>query len=276
MDDPAAPLPHLEIDPAFAELLAGHELDTFDALMQTPGEQSLHKKGLASWRQRVVLRLDGRTFYLKRFTPSATGWLKRQPRDSSAGVEYRWIQRLTELGIACPRCVAFGSRAGDANHPPASLLLTAAVPGESLEKLAARDPLDPPLRDRAFRLRLIDALAELIGKLHGHGLFHRDLYLSHLFLAIDNDNGVGEPRLTLIDLQRVIAPRLFQRRWWVKDLAALHYSTPASFASRTDRLRWFKRYRGVRRLGRAEKRLIRAVLRKARRIARHSRKHALG
>lgn len=274
MDDPAAPPPlHFEVDPAFADLLADAGLDRFDALMQTPGDESLHKPSLANWRQRVVIRLGDQTFYLKRFTPPATGWLKRPPRDSSADVERAWIKRFTELGIPCPRCVAFGWRKGDARSAPASLLMTAAVPGESLEKLAARDPLDAPLRDRAFRLRLIDALAELVRQLHARGLFHRDLYLAHLFLAIGED---GEPRLTLIDLQRVIAPRLFKRRWQVKDLAALHYSTPPRLASRADRLRWFKHYRGATRLSRADKRLIRAVLRKTQRIARHSRKHQLG
>jgi hypothetical protein len=62
----------------------------------------------------------------------------------------------------------------------------------------------------------------------------------------------------------------------VKDLASLNYSTPRAAASSTDRLRWWKWYRGSERLSSADKRIIRAVVRKTRRIARHSARRRLG
>ncbi len=86
---------------------------------------------------------------------------------------------------------------------------------------------------------LSDELASLIGRFHALGYVHRDLYLSHVFF----DATAPPPhRLRLIDLQRVLRPVWRKRRWIVKDLAALNYSTPTTMASRTDRLRWLRSY----------------------------------
>lgn len=82
------------------------------------------------------------------------------------------------------------------------------------------------------------------------------------------------PAFRLIDLARVFKPRWLRQRWIVKDLAALHYSCPAGLVTRTDRLRWLKLYRRVRRLGPAERRLIRRIETKVARIARHDRSRA--
>jgi heptose I phosphotransferase len=135
------------------------------------------------------------------------------------------------------------------------------------------DAVDGRLRDRRFRRRLLGEVADVVARLHGAGFYHRDLYLSHFFLDDGADGDVG---LTLIDLQRMIAPRMRRRRWIVKDLAALDYSTPAGAVSVRDRLRWYRRYRGVARLSREDRALLRAVAAKRRRIARHSAKHGLG
>jgi hypothetical protein len=77
-------------------------------------------------------------------------------------------------------------------------------------------------------------------------------------------------RVALIDLQRVFRPRWRKERWLVKDLAQLNYSGLALGLSAATRLRFFERYVGVRRLGPAEKRLLRRVLAKSRAmICRH-------
>ena len=127
--------------------------------------------------------------------------------------------------------------------------------------------------DRAFKNRLAADLAGLVARLHASRLVHRDLYLSHVFIDEDAD---GAARLCLIDLQRVIRPRLRWRRWMIKDLAALDYSTPAAAASSADRLRFWLRYRGAQSLTPGDKPIIRAIVRKARRIARHSARRSLG
>ncbi|MHC5004217.1 MAG: lipopolysaccharide kinase InaA family protein [Planctomycetota bacterium] len=248
------------------------ELDAFDALMQAGGPR-LEKAGLPHWRERVVLELEGRTFFLKRYRRPPWGEQLRRAlhgRRSTADAEWSWLRRLAELGVPAPRPVAFGARCR-AGVEQASLLLTAAVPGESLERWAARGRTGP-LADADVRDRLSRALGRLVAGLHGAGLVHRDLYLSHVFMAIEGD-GV---RLTFIDVQRIKRLGLRRRRWLVKDLAALQYSTPPEVASAAERLRWYLRdYRGIGRLTAADRRIVRAIVAKTRRIARHSAKHGL-
>jgi len=249
-------------------------LDSFDALMSAAGETNLDKKGLASWRQRIVLKAGDHTLFLKRYTKPP---VREQLRQRIAGfgataeVERHWLKRMAELGIAAPAVVAYGVRKRGLAETQ-SLIVTAKVPGISLEKWTPPH-IDGKLRDRAFKRRLIDAVAAIVAKLHGAGLFHRDLYLAHLFIDDADDAYL---RLALIDLQRVIQPRLFARRRRVKDLASLNYSTPRRAASTADRVRWYKRYRGIDRLMAADRTLIRAVVAKTKRIAQHSTKHRLG
>lgn len=257
-------------------------LDSFDALMAAPGQASLGKKGLASWRQRIVMNVAGRTLYLKRYNrPPVKEQLRQRLAgfSATAAIEWHWLGRVAELGIACPRIVAFGTRCRGGVEGQ-SLLLTEAIAGQSLEKWMPRQ-IESRLNDRAFKLRLIAAAADLVARLHGAGLFHRDLYLAHLFIDDPHADSVHAadspgPALALIDLQRIIQPRLSRRRWRIKDLASLNYSTPLKAATRADRLRWFKQYRGIRRLMSADRALLRAITAKTRRIARHSTKHRLG
>lgn len=270
---------HLAIDPAFAPTLRAHGLDALDALMRVAGDADLDKPGLARWRQRVRLELDGAVFFIKRYRRPP--W-REQLRARAGGfaaigaIEWHWLHRLRAAGVPAAAPVAMGYRRRFGLER-ASVLVTAAVPGRSLEHWAAAhraSPL-PWLRDRHPRLALLDRVAELVSRLHAEGLFHRDLYLSHVFFDPDAEPTAA---LALIDLQRVVRPRWCPGRWRVKDLAALHYSTPAAAVSSVDQLRWLKRYRGVERLTPADKRLARRVIAKTRRIARHDRrrKRAVG
>jgi hypothetical protein len=109
--------------------------------------------------------------------------------------------------------------------------------------------------------------ADLVARLHNGGFVHRDLYLSHFFY----DSQAATAAIRLIDLQRMMRPRRMGR-WIVKDLAALHFSTPAEVASNTDRLRWLRRYLGLRKLDYPAKRFALRVIGKTARIARRERR----
>ena len=263
----------LQVHQDHLEVLHGAGLDSFDALMTAPGEAVLHKKGLASWRQRVVLRVGDRRMFLKRYRdPPLREQLALRLRGfkATAQVEWHWLQELPGLGLCGPQPVAYGCRRR-AGRERQSLLLTDEVPGTSLEKWVP-DQMDR-LAERKFKARLGADLAGLVARLHAARLAHRDLYLSHVYIDEDTD---GSVRLSLIDLQRMMRPRLRWKRWMIKDLAALDYSTPAAAASAADRLRFWIRYRGSSRLMPGDKTIIRAVARKTRRIARHSARRGLG
>jgi len=103
--------------------------------------------------------------------------------------------------------------------------------------------------------------------------------------ADEGEEGAGPagPRVHLIDLQRLTHHRRgIGRRWVVKDLAALLFSSwpgPGTHIrspvfSDTDRLRFARAYFGTDRLTAAQKRLLRRVVAKARRIARREARRA--
>jgi hypothetical protein len=156
-----------------------------------------------------------------------------------------------------------------------SAILLGEAAGESLEKWVPAHLL--PAKDDANlpgRRRLMDGLARFVARFHAAGFVHRDLYLCHIFF---DSAGAAmqaadcERAFCLIDLQRVFRPRWRGRRWVVKDLAALDFSTPADRVSRWERLRFLCRYvRHCNRFGSARE-LARQVTVRSNRMARRFR-----
>jgi len=115
-------------------------------------------------------------------------------------------------------------------------------------------------------------LADLVARFHECGYVHRDLYLSHIFYAASCESLRAESvpaSLRLIDLQRLSKPTGYAKRLIVKDLAALNFSAPSKVISNQDRIRWIKRYLGIRRLDAPARRLIYWIVGKTWQIARH-------
>jgi tRNA A-37 threonylcarbamoyl transferase component Bud32 len=110
-------------------------------------------------------------------------------------------------------------------------------------------------------------LLGLVARLHEVGWHHRDLYLQHFLLLRRTD---PTRRLVLIDVGRARRDPFARKRWYVKDLAALAHSCPANVGVR-ERLEFLSRYLDLRGIhGRLRRSAwMRAVVRKAARIARH-------
>ncbi|MEE9294921.1 MAG: lipopolysaccharide kinase InaA family protein, partial [Phycisphaerae bacterium] len=183
----------------------------------------------------------------------------------TAWMEWRWIRAVAADGVDCVRPVAFGESMRG-RRERFSAVVTEAVPGESLERWAERR------MSRCPRWMVV-ALAEFVRRFHERGYVHRDLYLAHIFFDASAKRTAA---FRLIDLQRVRKPVWRRRRWRVKDLAALAYSTPRSVATPSDRVRFLRRYLGVRRLGPEGKRLVGAIAAKRARIARHDERRRRG
>ncbi|MBI4716414.1 MAG: hypothetical protein HY763_01295 [Planctomycetes bacterium] len=265
-----APLGDLTVVTDFVTLLQGAGLDSLGALFTVDRGVSLTKPGLDPWRERIRLTLSSphgeQVLFLKRFTaPPAR--IRREVRRSAsaarsvAGVEWTWLHRLAAADIPCAQPVAFGEELAGSRERRSAVLMSA-VPGRSLEVWANAEPAP----DRRTVLHLLAGTAALVSKLHRAGYAHRDLYLSHLFVE---DTEPEAPVVHLIDLQRVRHFAEVPRRWIVKDLAALNYSTPPHLATRAGRLRWLKRYLGVSKLDTVARRLAFRVIGKTARMARH-------
>jgi len=184
--------------------------------------------------------------------------------------EWENTWKIRELGIQTIDPVGFGERRRW-GWEVESFLISEELDGACrLTEFLPRcftPPLDPSLLSR--KRDLVRSLALLARRMHEGGLFHRDFYLGHLFVKTKEG---GQIELYLMDLQRVIMSRWREERWRIKDLASLDFSAPAGWFTATDRLRFYKQYRGIRRLSRIDRPLIGRILKKSHRIASHTRK----
>lgn len=271
------------VHPMFETLLAAHGIRDARDLIQVATAEELRKPGLEAWRRRFRLVLGEGTpartvLYIKQYLRPPQREVRVARRHcpgvrTLAAVEWRWIGELEQHGIACPVRVALGEDVRDGVEFE-SVCVTSQVQGISLERWLAEMParMSPSHSDvRA----MIKPLASLVRRLHEVGLVHRDLYASHIFV----DTSTTPPTMTLIDLQRIMRPFWWRHRRVVKDLAALNYSCPPDRVSRCDRVRWLKVYLRTSRLTPADRRLVRRIEAKTRRIARHDanrRRRAVG
>jgi hypothetical protein len=253
----------LTINRDFAELFHRHALTTCERIWKFTDTAEAAK---ALRVERVTLRFtlrqaDGseRTFYIKRHRPSSwreyvKPWLNGQR--PLLGAKHEWLALLAFHRVGLPTMipVALG-KIGER-----SFLITEGLVGcEKLSSLAANG-----LADETQRRTLIGRVAKVARTMHAAGLHHQDFYLGHLMWE-----QAGEPRrMYVIDLGRVQPHRpWFARRWIVKDLAQLNYS--AVNVRRTEKLRFLLGY-VQRPLAKGDRQLIRGILRKTSRIARHS------
>ena len=273
----------LRINEAFHPLLETAGLMTLDAVMAYAGGE-VYRRAPGRLTVRVELADPAgwrRCLYLKRFThvPWRTKLrrtLSLNPPVSLAERELRGLVRLADIGIPAARLVAVGSELTRRGRGEKSCLITEEIPDAVQADVyfertfaGAADPART-----AAKRRLITAIARLARCLHAHRLSHRDFYLCHLMVR---PVAGSDPVLYLIDLQRLTHHRRMRRRWIVKDLAALLFSSrpsPATFIrspifSNTDRLRFTREYFGVPHLTPDQKALLRRIVRKARWIARH-------
>lgn len=147
--------------------------------------------------------------------------------------EWRAIQRLNELQIATMRLMGYGWR----GFNPANLqsfVITEELAGMvSLEDFCrdwAKQP--PPL---AIKRALIAKVAHIAKVLHNNGVNHRDFYICHFLLD-------KKLQLYLIDLHRVQLRKKTPRRWVIKDIAGLYFSTFGIGLTKRDELRFIKHY----------------------------------
>ena len=260
----------------YKHLLEPNNLATLSQALAFQDGHSLTKPALGS-RERIRITLKGNgapatVVYLKRYGPSGffqslRACLSPSPTEAPAVNDFHAAMLLAECSISVPRPLAYG-RAQRRLGYGRSFSLSEELPhADALERLLPRwtevQSRYQMLRDKKA---LIASLASLVRRLHANHYYHRDLYLSHIFLCRDRH---GLERLSLIDLQRVFQPTINKGRWQVKDLSQLYYSA-RSYFTQTDALRFLRAYLDRKRLSPDDKRLIRRVRRKAARIARHA------
>lgn len=262
------------IDPAYKTGFERLGLMSIEAVFAFGAGKNLIKKNLASYRSRIEFKIESpaTTVFLKRYDrppimAQLKNWLSVKKRTSCALVEVEAAQKLAAMGINTPRMMAWGEIRGVLLEKRSFAAIEEIREGQSLERslpeffngTAAKENL-------VLRRQFIKQLALFVKKFHDTGCRHRDLYLCHIFRVPDG-------RFYLIDLARVFKPAIFSEIYCVKDVAQLHYSAPAGYFSKTDRLRFLRVYLGREKLNAGDKIFVRKINSKAMRMARHDVKH---
>jgi hypothetical protein len=268
------------IDPAYKTGFEQLGLTSMEAVFAFGAGKNLAKENLASYRSRIEFKIypPGRiespavTVFLKRYDhpPVMTqlkNWLSAKKPVSCALAEVEAAQKLAAIGINTPRMTAWGQSWGSFFEKRSFAAIEKIKDGVSLERSLPGFFNGPATKENlVLRRQFIRHLALFIRKFHDTGYRHRDLYLCHIFRVPDG-------RFYLIDLARAFKPMLLGGQYHVKDIAQLHYSAPAKYFSKTDRLRFLVAYLGREKLSAGDKNFARRITGKAKRMVRHDAKH---
>ena len=262
------------IDPEYRPGLAELGIDSFEDIFKFNSGCELHKKNIAGYRTRIkfAIKTPPTTLYLKRYdTPPLLTQLKKPlsliHRTATSTFDYKPSKPLSQAGIRTPKVIAHGEQWGKIFEKRSFIITEQIHNADALERklpecfLSAQTP-----ETREKRKHFIEKLADFLRTFHNTGYCHRDLYFAHIFLDSDE-------HFHLIDLARAFKPKIFASRYRTKDIAQLYYSAPAKFFSRTDRLRFYLRYRQIQNLSPKDKLFIRRLKSKTKKMASHDIKH---
>ncbi|HUI06652.1 MAG TPA: lipopolysaccharide kinase InaA family protein [Verrucomicrobiae bacterium] len=255
------------IAPGWQESLRQHGLDRVDTLhaASTGGDLLLGRRATELRRVRVGDGAATRTLYIKKYWyPTArlrwSGfWRGTFLGASKVRTEFENLGRLRAWGLDAPAAVAYGEER-DGRWLHRSFLISEGVPEAFPLDLFIRDYL-PSLerRDRRrVRRETIEHLADTTRKMHERRFVHHDYFWRNILLS-----GTSLDHFFLIDSHKGHCWKPWmETRSRAKDLATLDAPAPWFFR-RSERLRFFLRYRNHPRLTPDDKHLLRLVLRVA-------------
>lgn len=223
-------------------------LGQFEDIMSLGGEVYREAPG----RRTVRFERNNRRYFLK--THTGVGWQEiiknlsylRLPVIGAMN-EWHGAHHLQRLGIDTLSIAGYGTASGSPARRQSFIITDEITDAQSLEEFC--NPWrSRPLKDSSeirFKRWLITQLATTARRLHQSGANHRDFYLVHFLLQPGYENEKIIPqssRLAVIDLHRMQLRGSTPRRWRIKDVAGLHYSSMDLKLTDRDRLRFMKIY----------------------------------
>lgn len=220
--------------------------NAFEQILSLDGE--LFRKFAA--RRTLRVELAGKGYFVK--IHLGVGWKEifknllylRYPV-IGARDEWKAIQRLEELNVATMKIAGFGVRGFNPAKQQSFLITEELKNTVSLEDYCRHwQASSPPV---SLKRALIQKVANIARSLHENGINHRDFYICHFLMdlaSLREPFRVEDLKLFLIDLHRVQIRQKTPRRWVVKDVSGLYFSSMDIGLTRRDLLRFMKSYRG--------------------------------
>ena len=224
------------------------DLGDFPKIMAVHGETFREAPG----RKTVRFSRQEKNYFLK--THTGVGWQEiiknlfyfRLPVLGAMN-EWHGAHHLQRLGIDTLTIAGYGTASGNPARRRSFIITDEISDTQSLEEFCSAWKHRPPRQPHEIRYKrwLIESLAKIARRLHNSGANHRDFYLVHFLLQPGLKDGMLHPdasRLFVIDLHRMQLRRKTPKRWKIKDVAGLHYSSMDLGLTARDRLRFIRLY----------------------------------
>jgi len=158
--------------------------------------------------------------------------------------EVRAIDAVRAAGLDTMTVAGYGCRGHNPSRQESFLVTDELADTLSLEEVG-ESWLEAGEVPVGFKRELIRRVAAIARRMHDAGINHRDFYLAHFLMPASAVHARDETApLFLIDLHRSQVRRTVPRRWRVKDLGGLYFSTARYGMTRRDVLRFVREYSG--------------------------------
>ncbi|HED12474.1 MAG TPA: lipopolysaccharide core heptose(I) kinase RfaP [Gammaproteobacteria bacterium] len=204
----------------------------------------------APGRRTVKTAIGGKQYFLK--AHFGVGWAEIFKNLSylrlpvlGARNEWHGIHHLKRIGVDTLTAAGYGITGLNPARRQSFMLTEDLTDTISLEDFCRQNWVGKQLRgqDLVFKRSLINRLADIAHAIHSNGANHRDFYLCHFLLSCADMGNSNTPRVFLIDLHRMQIRRSTPKRWSIKDIAGLYYSSMDMGLSQRDLFRFMRRYR---------------------------------
>lgn len=199
-------------------------------------------------RRTLRFNIDSRAYFLKYH--SGIGWKEIIKNFSQAKkpvlgamTEVRAIRALQAAGLATMSIAAYGVRGWNPAKQESFIVTDELADTVSLEDLGEMWLRDSRALSARFKRDLIVRVAGIARVMHESGINHRDFYLAHFLMSRSCvESQAADSDIYLIDLHRTQVRNSVPRRWKVKDLGGLYFSTARYGLTRRDIFRFIKIY----------------------------------
>ncbi|GKX57196.1 lipopolysaccharide core heptose(I) kinase [Leminorella grimontii] len=215
--------------------------DAFDEVEKLQGEVF---RALET-RRTLRFELEGKSYFLKlHYGTTLKEVIKNllSFRLPVLGADREWkaIHRLKELGVDTMQGIGFGEKGLNPIRRTSFIITGDLAPTVSLEDYCA-EWINTPPEPRVKRM-IIRRVANMVRKMHGGGINHRDCYICHFLLHLPFDGNEERLKISVIDLHRAQIRDKVPLRWRDKDLIGLYFSSLNVGLTQRDVFRFMKDY----------------------------------